>query len=127
MSEEYMSALKVRTESFAHLQRAASFIICEPDVSRLATFFNAPSALIAEFSNGFLGCSSSLVHLMKNLCTHILRWYMQTPEHPTKYRIVRWLGKNCFPYQGIKTKVHPDVELFLHPRDWIEYWLLSKH
>ena len=52
---------------------------------------------------------------------------MQTPEHPTKYRVVRWLGRNCFPSQGIKAKVYPDVDLLLHPRDWIEYELLSNY
>jgi hypothetical protein len=62
MAEEYMSALKVRRESFARLQRAAILLLFEPDVSRSATFFNAPSALIAEFSNGFLtlSCGSAL-------------------------------------------------------------------
>jgi FkbM family methyltransferase len=65
--------------------------------------------------------------MIKSLRDYTLRWYMQTPEHPAKYRMVRWLGRNCFPNQGIKTKVPPDVELYLHPRDWLEYWLLSKN
>jgi FkbM family methyltransferase len=65
--------------------------------------------------------------MIQTVRDHMLRWYMQTPEHPTKYRMVRWLGRNCFPYEGIKTKVPTGVELFLHPRDWIEYRLLSKN
>ncbi|HXT62743.1 MAG TPA: FkbM family methyltransferase [Pyrinomonadaceae bacterium] len=64
---------------------------------------------------------------MGTLRDSILRWYVGTPEHPSKYRIVRWLGRNCFPTNGIKTDVNPGVQLFLHPRDWIEYWLLAKN
>jgi FkbM family methyltransferase len=70
--------------------------------------------------------SNSVFQVIKTLRDHTLRWYMQTPEHPTKYRMVRWLGRNCFPHEGIKTRVPPEVKLYLHPRDWMEYWLLSK-
>jgi FkbM family methyltransferase len=30
-----------------------------------------------------------------------------------------------FPEQGIPARVYPNIELLLHPRDWIEYLLLS--
>jgi hypothetical protein len=54
----------------------------------------------------------------------ILRTYMRLPEHPTKYRVVRWLGRNVFPEPGVWATVYPNVRLRLHPRDWIEYVLL---
>jgi len=53
-----------------------------------------------------------------------LRLYMKTPEHPMKYRFVRWLGQNVFPLRGVQKVVYPDLRLWLHPRDWIEYLLL---
>lgn len=56
--------------------------------------------------------------------TRLLRAYAQTPEHPTKYRMIRWLGRNVFPSDGIKHRAYGDIKLFLHPRDWLEYWLL---
>src|SRR5438270_7357918 len=58
------------------------------------------------------------------LRTALLRGYAQTPEHPSKYRIVRWLGRHAFPEEGIQCRIHPDISLYLHPRDWIEYFLL---
>lgn len=62
---------------------------------------------------------------MLSACRDILlRRYMRTAEHPAKYRVVRWLGRNVFPRDGIQARVHPGVELLLHPRDWIEYLLL---
>jgi FkbM family methyltransferase len=56
--------------------------------------------------------------------TTLLRSYAQTPEHPTKYRMIRWLGRHVFPADGIKHRAYRDIELYLHPRDWLEYWLL---
>lgn len=56
--------------------------------------------------------------------TTLLRAYAQTPEHPTKYRMVRWLGRHVFPEQGIQCRVYPEIKLHLHPQDWIEYLLL---
>ncbi len=56
--------------------------------------------------------------------TTLLRAYAQTPEHPTKYRMIRWLGRRVFPADGIKHRAYEDIQLYLHPRDWIEYWLL---
>lgn len=56
--------------------------------------------------------------------TSLLRAYAQTPEHPTKYRMVQWLGRHVFPAEGIKHRAYEDIKLYLHPRDWIEYWLL---
>lgn len=58
------------------------------------------------------------------LRTTLLRAYVQTPEHPTKYRMVRWLGRHVFPEAGILCRAYPDIDLYLHPRDWIEYLLL---
>ncbi len=58
------------------------------------------------------------------LRTRLLRAYMRTPEHPAKYRIVRWLGRHVFPDNGIDCVVYPNIRLALHPRDWIEYLLL---
>jgi FkbM family methyltransferase len=57
------------------------------------------------------------------LRTTLLKAYTQTPEHPTKYRMIRWLGRNVFPANGIKHTYH-GIELYLHPQDWLEYWLL---
>lgn len=56
--------------------------------------------------------------------TTLLRAYAQTPEHPTKYRMIRWLGRHVFPDAGIEHLAYHDIRLYLHPRDWIEYWLL---
>jgi FkbM family methyltransferase len=56
--------------------------------------------------------------------TTLLRAYAQTPEHPAKYRMVRWLARNVFPADGIRHRTYEDIQLYLHPRDWIEYWLL---
>ncbi len=56
--------------------------------------------------------------------TTLLRAYAQTPEHPAKYRMVRWLGRRVFPEDGITHRAYEDIQLYLHPRDWIEYWLL---
>ncbi len=55
----------------------------------------------------------------------VLTAYIRGPEHPGKYRIVRSLGRRAFPEQGIRARAHPDLELTLHPRDWIEYLLLK--
>ena len=54
----------------------------------------------------------------------LLRAYAQTPEHPTKYRMIRWLGRNVFPADGIEHRAYGGIRLYLHPRDWLEYWLL---
>jgi FkbM family methyltransferase len=54
----------------------------------------------------------------------LLLRYMRSPEHPGKYRVVQWLGRNVIPAQGIVAEVNPRVRLSLHPRDWIEYLLL---
>jgi FkbM family methyltransferase len=54
----------------------------------------------------------------------LLAAYVRTPEHPAKFRIVSWLGRHVFPEMGIRAHAHPDLELCLHPRDWIEYLLL---
>ena len=56
--------------------------------------------------------------------TTLLRAYAQTPEHPTKYRMIRWLGRRVYPADGIQHRAYEDIQLYLHPQDWIEYWLL---
>jgi len=38
--------------------------------------------------------------------------------------MIRWLGRRVFPADGIKHRTYEDIQLYLHPRDWIEYWLL---
>lgn len=54
----------------------------------------------------------------------LLVGYARAPEHPAKYRIVRWLGRWAFPSEGVLVEVS-GVRLHLHPRDWLEYFLLS--
>jgi len=56
--------------------------------------------------------------------TTLLRTYAQTREHPAKYRMIRWLGRHVFPAEGIRHRAYGDIDLYLHPRDWIEYGLL---
>lgn len=58
------------------------------------------------------------------LRTTLLRAYAQTPEHPSKYRIIQWLGRHVFPAEGILCHTYLGISLYLHPRDWIEYLLL---
>ena len=53
----------------------------------------------------------------------LLRRYIAAPEHPAKYRCVRWLGRHVMG-DGIVAVVHPGVKLRLNPVDWIEYLLL---
>jgi FkbM family methyltransferase len=62
--------------------------------------------------------------MIRRLRDSLLRLYVRTPEHPTKYRIVQWLGRNWFPDKGVVAVAHPDLRLRLNPRDWIEYLLL---
>ncbi len=66
------------------------------------------------------GCSV----MLKSLRDGLLRWYVRTPEHPMKYRIVQWLGRHVFPDAGVRAPAYPRLDLLLHPRDWIEYLLL---
>jgi FkbM family methyltransferase len=50
--------------------------------------------------------------------------YLRGPEHPGKLRVVRrWMGR-VIPERGVVASVAPDLKLYLHPRDWIEYLLL---
>lgn len=55
----------------------------------------------------------------------MLRAYVRTPQHPAKYRVIRWLSHYCFPSEGIPDVVAAGIKLYLHPRDWIEYLLLQ--
>jgi FkbM family methyltransferase len=50
--------------------------------------------------------------------------YARLPEHPMKYRVVRWLGRWAFPSQGVVQDVEHGIRMHLHPRDWIEYEIL---
>lgn len=54
-----------------------------------------------------------------------LRQLCRLPKHRGKQRLVTWLGRHLFPDEGIRAKVFPEVWLHLHPRDWIEYLLLT--
>jgi len=56
----------------------------------------------------------------------VLRRYIAAPEHPMKYRFVRWLGRHAMPADGIVASVHPGVMLWLNPVDWIEYLMLRE-
>ena len=38
--------------------------------------------------------------------------------------MVRWLGRHVFPSEGITCSAYPGITLYLHPRDWLEYWIL---
>lgn len=58
--------------------------------------------------------------------TALLLRYMRSPEHPGKYRAVRWLGRHVIPTEGLVAEVDPGVRLSLHPRDWIEYLLIRE-
>jgi FkbM family methyltransferase len=50
--------------------------------------------------------------------------YVRAPEHPAKLRLVHALGRMMVPECGVVAPVASDLELYLHPRDWIEYLLL---
>jgi FkbM family methyltransferase len=50
--------------------------------------------------------------------------YARLPEHPAKYRLIRWLGKWAFPAQGVVQDLDHGIRMHLHPRDWIEYEIL---
>jgi FkbM family methyltransferase len=54
----------------------------------------------------------------------VLTAYARLPEHPAKYRVIRWLGRWAFPAQGVVQEVDRGIRMHLHPRDWIEYEIL---
>jgi FkbM family methyltransferase len=56
--------------------------------------------------------------------SRLLAAYIRLPEHPAKYRVVRWLGRWAFADQGVVRDVGGDIRMYLHPRDWIEYQIL---
>jgi FkbM family methyltransferase len=56
--------------------------------------------------------------------SRLLAAYIRLPEHPAKYRLVRWLGRWAFPDHGVVGDVDGDIRMYLHPRDWIEYEIL---
>lgn len=58
------------------------------------------------------------------ILSDLLVRYLRLPDHPAKYRLVRWLGRHVFPTEGVIAEVEPGVRLRLHPSDWIEYVLL---
>ena len=55
--------------------------------------------------------------------SRLLTAYVQLPEHPAKYRVVRWLTR-WFPADGVVMTVNGGIRMQLHPRDWIEYEML---
>jgi hypothetical protein len=56
----------------------------------------------------------------------LLRGYLRLRDHPGKYRFAQWLGRHVIPEQGLPAQVYPGIKLLLHPRDWIEYVLLTR-
>jgi FkbM family methyltransferase len=54
----------------------------------------------------------------------ILRSYISAPDHPAKYRFVRWLGQHAVPPSGLIATAYPGVRMNLSPSDWIEYLIL---
>lgn len=62
--------------------------------------------------------------LLSRVRDDLVAAYARLPEHPAKYRLVRWLGRHVVPGEGVERVVYPNVRLRLHPRDWIEYQLL---
>ncbi len=61
---------------------------------------------------------------MANLLGSIFKRYVAGPEHPAKYRFVRWLGRHAMPREGVVAAVYPESKLWLNPVDWVEYLLL---
>lgn len=59
-----------------------------------------------------------------SLRDRLLKRYISAPDHPTKYRLVRWLGRHVASRGGIVASVHPGVMLRMNPLDWIEYLML---
>ena len=62
--------------------------------------------------------------MIPRLRDRLLRRYIAAPDHPSKYRFVRWLGRHAMPGDGIVAGVHPGVMLWMSPLDWIEYLML---
>jgi FkbM family methyltransferase len=62
--------------------------------------------------------------IMPKLLDSIIKRYIAGPEHPTKYRFVRWLGRHAMPREGIVAAVYPETRLWLNPVDLVEYLLL---
>lgn len=60
------------------------------------------------------------------MVSRLLRYYFRHCDHRGKYRLARWLGRTVIPDRGLPVRVYPGVELLLHPRDWIEYVLLTR-
>jgi FkbM family methyltransferase len=61
---------------------------------------------------------------MSRLFDRALQRYIAGPDHPAKYRLVRWLGGHVMPREGIVGAVYPETRLWLNPVDWVEYLLL---
>ncbi len=51
--------------------------------------------------------------------------YARGPEHRGKRRLIRLAANRLLPTEGVIAEAHPGVRLFLHPRDWIEFVLLT--
>lgn len=62
---------------------------------------------------------------MQSLLKNLYRLYIQAPNHPTKRRLVNWLGARILPSEGAVFEVDKKIKLYLHPKDYIEYLLLK--
>jgi FkbM family methyltransferase len=58
------------------------------------------------------------------MLARLVKLYIAGPEHPAKYRVVRWLGRRLLPERGVVGTVYPGVRMWLNPLDWIEYRFL---
>lgn len=56
--------------------------------------------------------------------TRLVHAYLRRGDHPAKQRLVRW-GSHLMPSGGLVTELRSGLKLRLHPRDWIEYLLLT--
>ncbi len=61
---------------------------------------------------------------MRRVRDWLVARYLRGREHPAKLRVVRALSRTVIPPAGVVAAVAPDLRLYLHPRDWIEYLLL---
>jgi FkbM family methyltransferase len=77
-------------------------------------YYPAPSRSVAHAKSVEFAC----------VLNALLLRYIRSPEHPGKYRVVRWLGRHVVPPDGLVAEVDPRVQLSLHPRDWVEYSLI---
>lgn len=51
--------------------------------------------------------------------------YARGPEHKGKRRLIHLAARWLLPAEGVVADVNPGVRLLLHPRDWLEFLLLT--